>query len=145
MTLKIESLKIIISTFLTSIASLIGATHKHVLVLITLMIIDTIFGWIAGHKNGTWKSGTARWGVLGKIVELMLITCVYLINYVYNIEWLIYIVLYYFMFCEGASILENYALINTNLPDGLIEIVKTASQNICKTIVEKLKKILDSD
>ena len=145
MSLKIESLKVIISTFLTSIASLFGDTKNHMIVLIIFMIIDTIFGWVAGYKNKTWKSFTARWGVLGKIVELMLITCVYLINYIYSIEYLVKIVLYYFMLCEMASILENYASINKNLPDGLINIVKTASKNVVTKITQKLKILFGVD
>ena len=142
---KIESLKLIISTALAPIVSLFGATRLHMLVLIILMFIDTVFGWVASHKNGTWKSGNARWGSIGKIVEIILITAIYLINYLYNIEFLIYIIVYYFILCELASILENYALINQNLPEGLINILKAASQNAGKGIIAGIKKIFEKD
>ncbi|MDE6182236.1 MAG: phage holin family protein, partial [Eubacteriales bacterium] len=108
-----------------------------------LMIIDTTFGWIKGFKNGNWKSVRARWGIAGKIVELILISLLYILNWIFKVEFIVYIGLYYFIACEIASILENYTTINKNLPVGLIDVLKKLQFNIGTFLINGLKDFLE--
>lgn len=103
------------------------------------MVIDTIFGWIKGFKNKNWSSFKAKWGIAGKITELILISLLYILNWVFNVDFIVYIGLYYFVACEIASILENYSHINKNLPKGLINILKKLQFNIGTFFINELK------
>lgn len=141
---RTEVLKLSIGSFLGVIASFVGETYKHLMVLVIFMIIDTIFGWIKGFKKGKWTSKKAKWGIAGKIVELALIFILYVLNWAFKIDFLVYIGLYYFMAVELASILENYASINGNLPKGFVEILKKLQFSIGTAFVEKIKKVLDN-
>ncbi len=107
------------------------------------MIIDTIFGWIKGFKNRQWSSIKARWGIAGKITELILISLLYILNWIFKVQFIVYIGLYYFIACEIASILENYAAINKNLPNGLIDILKKAQFNVGTFFINEIKIFLD--
>ncbi len=140
---KIEALKFSIGSILGITASFFGETHKHIIALIILMCIDTIFGWVKGFKNGNWKSKKARWGIAGKIVELILISLLYILNWIFEVNFIVYIGLYYFIAVEIASILENYAEINGNLPNGLVDVLKKLQFNIGTAFVQKIKDFLD--
>lgn len=140
---KIEIIKLSISSFIGIMASFLGETYKHLMILVILMIIDTTFGWVKGFKHNNWTSKKAKWGVAGKIVELMLISLLYILNWIFNLNFIVYIGLYYFIAVEIASIIENYASINGNLPKGLVELLKKLQFNIGIAFVSKIRDIVD--
>lgn len=140
---NIEKLEIGIGNFLEATASIFGETNKTIIALILLMIIDSTFGWIKGFKTGKWTYMKARWGIAGKIAELILISLLYILNWIFKVEFIVYIGLYYFITCEIASILENYTTINKNLPNGLIDILKKLRFNIGAFLVNSLKEFLE--
>ncbi len=139
----IEMTKISLASFLGIFASVFGETHKHIIALIVLMIIDTIFGWVKGFKKGQWTSKKAKWGIAGKIVELLLISLLYVLNWVFKVDFIVYIGLYYFMAVEIASIFENYAEINGNLPKGFLELLQKLQFNVGTLVVNKVKNFID--
>ncbi len=139
----VEMTKISLASFLGMFASIFGETHKHIIALIVLMIIDTIFGWVKGFKNGQWASKKAKWGIAGKIVELLLISLLYVLNWVFKVDFIVYIGLYYFMAVELASIFENYAEINGNLPKGFLELLQKLQFNVGTLVVNKVKNFID--
>ena len=140
---KIESLKGIFATYIGLIALLIGDSYKHILVLLLLMGVDTFIGWIKGFKLHEWKSNKARWGAVGKFVEMMIIACLYGLDWVFETDFLKYIGIYYFGICEIASIFENFAEMGGSVPKGMIELLKDAQYNIGTESVKKLKKVFD--
>ncbi len=140
----VESIKLFFSTLVASGVALIGVSFKYIIVLTLLMIIDTAFGWVKAKKIGKWKSGAARWGFIGKIIELMFVGVLYLLDAAFNITFLEYMGIFYFGACELASIVENYAEINENLPEGTIEITEKIKFSIGTVIMQKIKKILNS-
>ena len=139
----VESIKLFFSTLVASGVALIGVSFKYIIVLTLLMIIDTAFGWVKAKKIGKWKSGAARWGFIGKIIELMFVGVLYLLDAAFNITFLEYMGIFYFGACELASIVENYAEINENLPEGTIEITEKIKFSIGTVIMQKIKKILN--
>ena len=143
MDINIETTKLSLASLLGLFASFFGETHKHIIALILLMIIDTIFGWIKGFKKGEWVSKKAKWGIAGKIVELVLISLLYVLDWVFKVDFILYIGLYYFMAVELASIFENYAGINPNLPTGFLDILKKLQFSIGTLTVKKIKDFLD--
>lgn len=143
MNIDTEITKLSIASTLGVFASIFGETHKHIIALIVLMIIDTIFGWVEGFKKGEWVSKKAKWGIAGKIIELLLISLLYVLNWVFKVDFIVYIGLYYFMAVELASIFENYAEINGNLPNGFLELLQKLQFNVGTLVVNKVKNFID--
>lgn len=143
MEFNLEAIKLSLVSLLGFFASFIGETKKHIIALVILMIIDTIFGWIKGFKKGIWVSKKAKWGIAGKIAELILVLLLYVLNWAFQIDFIVYLGLYYFMVVELASIIENYLEINHNLPEGILEVLRKLQFNFSKLILDKIKIFLD--
>ena len=138
---SVESIKLFISSVVAGGAALIGTSFKYIIVLVILMAVDTIFGWVKAKKINKWKSGAARWGFIGKIIELMFIGVLYMLDAAFETEFLKYLGIFYFGACELASIVENYAEINGNLPEGTLELIKKAQFSFGTAITKKLKNV----
>ncbi len=143
MEFNLEAIKLSLVSLLGFFASFIGETKKHIIALVILMIIDTIFGWIKGFKKGIWVSKKAKWGIAGKIAELILVLLLYVLNWAFQIDFIVYLGLYYFMVVELASIIENYLEINHNLPEGILEVLRKLQFNFSKLILDRIKIFLD--
>ena len=63
-------------------------------------------------------------GLFGKIIELIFIGVLYALDWALEVDYLKYFGIYYFGICEFASVLENLAEINNNVPEGLVELIK---------------------
>jgi toxin secretion/phage lysis holin len=144
---KVEVVKVAIGCFVTSLLKCLGANYKIVLLLICFMVTDTILGWLGNIKKGTWKSKNARWGVVGKLVELIIIALMYLCEWAFAIDWLISAITLYFLLCEGASIIENIVKyhLNDNIPEGLVEVLSKAKNNFVGVVIKKIKSIFEED
>lgn len=143
MNMKIESIKAMTAAAMGGFSLLIGASYKHIAVLLLLMAVDTVIGWIKGFKLGEWKSSKARWGAIGKIVELMLIGCLYGLDWLFEIECLKYIGIYYFGICEIASMFESFAEMGGNVPKGMVELLRGVQYNVGTEVVKKVKRIIE--
>lgn len=141
---NVESVKLFFSGLMAGGASLIGASFKYIIALIILMSVDTIFGWVKAKKRKKWKSGAARWGFIGKIIELIFIVVLYILDAAFGTDFLKYVGIFYFGACELASIVENYAEINGNLPDGAVEVAEKVQFSIGTVVMRKIKNIIDS-
>jgi len=131
-----ETIKLFFSAFLAAVAN---SNYKYVLVLIILMTVDTIFGWVKGRKCKKWNSRAARWGAVGKIIELMFVGTLYVLDWVFGLDFLKHMGVFYFGVCELASIAENYAEINNNLPEAIPDILKKLQFSIGTVLVNKVK------
>lgn len=139
-----ETIKLFFSSIIASGAALIGESFKYVGVLAILMTVDTLFGWVKAKKSKKWNSAAARWGAVGKILELMFIGVLYLLDVAFDVKFLEYMGIFYFGACEIASIIENYAEINKNLPEGTLDLVGKLKFSIGTAVVKKIKKIFDN-
>ena len=143
MDFNIERIKAIAATITSVLIMVTGDSYKHITVLLLLMFVDTVVGWIKGFKLKKWKSNKARWGAVGKFVEMMIIACLYGLDWVFSLDCLKYIGIYYFGICEIASIIENFAEIGGNVPKGMIELLKEIQYNIGTESAKKIKKICE--
>lgn len=139
----IEAVKIGTSTVAAWMLAHLGASYKHIVVLLCFMAADTVIGWLVAKYKGEWKSSKARWGFVGKIIELMFVAMLYLLDWLFAMNHLKYIGIYYFIICEGASFVENIAKINNNIPEGLVELLRAFQNSIGTNIVKWAKKTLD--
>lgn len=144
---KIELTKIAIGGAISTVLRYLGANYRLVVLLLVLMVVDTLLGWLGAIKNGTWKSKNARWGAVGKLVELIIIALMYLCEWVFAIDWLIGTVTLYFVLCEGASIIENIAgnHLNENIPSALADILSKAKKNFVSNLIKRVKNIFEGD
>ena len=139
---NIESIKIFISTIMASGVLIFGSSFKYITVLFLLMVIDTIFGWIKSKKNNQWTVSVAKSGFIGKIIELIFIGVLYLLDWIFNTDFLKYMGIFYFGICEIASIVDNYSKINGNLPEGISELLNKTKIGIGNFTVSKIKKVI---
>lgn len=139
---KIEMAKIFGSACIAMGVKVMGGSFKHLIVLIILLIIDTIFGWIKSKKLNKWNSKNAKWGATGKIIELIFVGVLYMLDWLFNVDYLKFMGIYYFGICELASIFENYSEINGNLPKGTVELIEKAQFSIGTAIVKKFRDII---
>ncbi len=106
-------------------------------ILIILMLVDTIFGWVKAFKLKKWKSSSAKWGLVGKLCELILLFVIGLICKHYMDSTIIVDTsIIYFSVVEVGSIIENYCEINNNLPPFIVDIINRIKLNISKQLEE---------
>ncbi len=144
---KIELIKLAIGSAATTVLHSLGANYKIVVLLICFMAADTLLGWLGAIKRGNWKSKNARWGAVGKLVELIIIALMYLCEWAFAIDWLISTVTLYFLLCEGASIVENIVNnhLNDNIPAGLVDILEKAKKNFVSVVLKRIKGIFEEN
>lgn len=144
---KIELIKLAIGSAVTTVLHSLGANYKIVVLLICFMAADTLLGWLGAIKRGNWKSKNARWGAVGKLVELIIIALMYLCEWAFAIDWLISTVTLYFLLCEGASIVENIVNnhLNDNIPAGLVDILEKAKKNFVSVVLKRIKGLFEGD
>ena len=142
---KTETVKLTLGGITATVLKILGTNYKLVILLICLIASDTITGWLGAAKRHEWKSRNARWGAVGKLTELIIIALMYLCEWTFNVDWLIYTVTLYFIICEGASIAENIVKydLNEDLPDELADIFGKMKTNFVGHIIKKLKELFD--
>jgi toxin secretion/phage lysis holin len=142
---KIEAIKVALGGIATICLNCLGANYRIVLLLMAFMVVDTVLGWLGAVKAGTWRSKNARWGAVGKLVELIIIALMYFCEWAFDVGWLISTVTIYFILCEGASIVENIVTyhLNDNVPTELVEILTKAKGSVVSAIVKRIKKLFD--
>lgn len=141
MTLKTETLKLALSGVPAMLLSVLGSNYKLVILLIVTMTIDTLFGHLRAIKDKEWKSYDARWGLVGKLVELVLIALMYMCEWTFGIDWLVNVCVIYFIICEMASIAENIVKghLNDNVPAEAVEGLEKLKSNFLTKFREWLK------
>ena len=147
MHLKTETIKITLGSVTSGVMGLLGSNYKLVVLLIAVMAVDTLFGHLRAVKGKEWTSNEARWGLIGKLVELVLIALMYLCEWTFDIGWLVNAVVTYFIICEGASIAENIVKghLNDSIPSEIVEYLETLKSNAASSFKEWLKKIVGGD
>lgn len=139
----IECVKVGMSAFATYLSVHLGASSTSLMVLLYFIGVDTLIGWLVAKHKGEWQSSKARWGFVGKIVELIFVSLLFLLDWAFNMDILKYIGIYYFIICEGASIVENIAKINNNIPEGLVEVLKSLQKSAGTGVVKWVQKTVD--
>lgn len=139
MTLKTECLKITFGSVTSAVIALLGQNYKTVLLLITLVIVDTLSGNLWAAVNHEWKSTIARKGIYSKLFELVLVFLMYLCEWAFDINWLVNMVVLYFAACEGASVLENISRFNSNVPQESLDFLTHMKQNFLTKFKERIR------
>lgn len=141
----IELIKVAISYMAAFFAAHFAGSGKHIAVLICFIMADTFIGWLVYIKLGQWQSSKARWGFVGKIAELILVALLYMLDWLFVTDCLEYIGIYYFIICEGASIIENISKINSNIPQALVELLQSVKNSAGTELVKYVKRLINKE
>lgn len=138
-----ESLKLGISGIYAFMPAF-GSHRRLVVLLMAFMAADTLFGHLRAWKNREWKSSNARWGVVGKLVELTTVMLMYLCEWTFGVDFLVNASAIYFLMCESASILENIIQggLNESFPDELPQMLGRLKKNAVRALLKKLEEFL---
>ncbi len=123
-------------------ASALGGFDKLMTLLIWLAVFDVIFGAAKGFKQKNFSSSLLFWGLVNKAVIFAVIALMVLVDKALGkADLLRNIFTIWFCLCNGASIIENTALIGVPWPDwmvgAMIQVKKGFSINLGK-IVQKI-------
>ncbi len=119
----------------------IFSNKRLVLLLIAFIAADTGFGHLRALRKGGWSSSNARWGLISKLVELVLVALMYLCEWCFGISGIANAAIIYFIVCEAASIAENIGDLNGDIPKELPEALKEFRENIIARIISKIKGV----
>ena len=67
-----------------------------------------------------------------------------MLDIAFDTGFLEYAGIFYFGACELASIVENYAEINKNLPEGTLDLVKKLKFSVGTAVMQRLKNVFDT-
>lgn len=137
--MKYETIKLTFSSAASAVLALLGQNYKLVILLITLIIVDTISGNLWALTEGSWRSTIARKGLYSKLFELVLVALMYMCEWVFAINWLVNAVVLYFAVCEGASVLENISRFNSNVPQESLDFLSNMKQNFLTKFKEWIR------
>ena len=142
-----ECVKLTFGALSSAVIALFGSNYKLVILLLCLMAIDTLFGHLRAVKDKKWKSYNARWGLIGKLVELVLISLMYMCEWTFGINWLVNVVVVYFAICEGASIAENIVKgqLNSNVPTETLDFLERMKLNFLTKFKEWIRDFFGGD
>lgn len=140
MTLKYEIAKLTLSSMVSASLALLGENYKLVILLITLIAVDTASGNLWALLEGEWTSTKARKGLYSKLFELVLVALMYMCEWTFEINWLVNAVVLYFAVCEGASVLENIGRFNDNVPQEALDFLSRMKQNFLTKFKEWIRE-----
>lgn len=137
-----ETMKVTFGGITTAVMAILGNNYKLITLLLVMIIFDTITGHLKAIHNHEWTSHNARWGLVGKLIELILVMLMYVCEWTFGVTWLVNFVVTYFVICEGASIIENIVNgdLNENVPKELVEILSKAKNNFLSVLIKKIKE-----
>lgn len=144
---KIEAFKITIGSLTSFAMCVFGQNYRLIIFLLAIMIVDTLTGHLRAIKDKSWTSFNARWGVIGKTIELVLIALLYLCEWTFELKGIVDVVIVYFMLCESASIIENVVKgrLNDNIPSEVIDILTKMKSNAITSVKNWVKNTIGGE
>ncbi len=143
---KLTAIKSAIALFLSTLAAFLGWKGILVLVWMGCMILDYISGTCAAAKAGQWHSKVAREGLWHK-AGMMLVVIVAVVadialaaacqNLPLGFQWrdfLLPLVLVWYIITEIGSILENAIKLGAKVPSWLVKLMKTSLRAVDKLV-----------
>lgn len=141
---KIEAEKLILSMTASLAAAAAGnsLSARLLILLLLLMLFDTLLGWARALKNKEWKSSKARWGSIGKLIQLGFVSFAYTLDWVFGIDVLKYAFAAYFCLVEVGSICENAYYMGVEIPLEWVEVAKKSKNYAGRMVLDKAKAVI---
>lgn len=134
--------KLVIAAVGGVIATALGGFDKLMILFIWLSFFDVVFGAAKGFKQKNFSSSLLFWGLVNKAIGFAIIALMVLVDQaIGRVGFLRNSFTIWFSICNGASIVENTAVIGVPWPDwmigALVQVKKGFSINLGK-IVQKI-------
>jgi toxin secretion/phage lysis holin len=137
----ITIIKIILAAVGGWFASVVGGFDSLMTLCIWLAFFDVLFGGAKGFKQKNFSSSLLFWGLVNKAVGFAIIALMVLVDRAIGIDILRNSFTVWLCICNGASIVENTAVLGFPWPDwmqsALVQVKKGFSINLGK-IVQKI-------
>lgn len=112
---------------------------------IILFMCDLCFGALKAIKNKNFASSVLFWGFINKVIALAVIAILTKLDAVLGFNnTLRNIAIIWFSLCEGASLLENLAILGLPIPDGLRGILVQVKKGFNINLTKVVKQIIDN-
>jgi|GEM_PF-1146057 len=146
----VQTIKRITAVVTGILAGILGGFDSLLQFYTGLMVVDFALGCVKGIKAKNFSSAIALWGFINKIIALsVIVLCVLFDNVLGDGDYLRSISIIWFCVCEGASILENLAVIGIPFPQGLREVLVQAQKgfsiNFSQIVGQIIKNYSPSD
>ena len=141
---KVEIAKIALSGSLAHFISGLedDSATRMLLCLLLLMFFDTLLGWAKAKKNGEWQSYKARWGILGKLFELIFIAIAFMLDWVFATDMVKLAFIAYFCLVEVGSLLENAYQLGVSIPREVVDMATKTKHFLGWFFIKKTQDIL---
>lgn len=140
----IDIIKLVIATIGAFISSWLGGFDKLLQFYLVCIVCDLVFGAFKGIKKKEFSSSVLFWGFMNKVIALVAIGILDKLDEVLSIDLLRNTALIWFCICEGASLLENFAILGLPIPDGLRNILTQVKKGFSINFTKIVKQIIDN-
>lgn len=139
----IDILKWVIAFFLSVFIGALGGADNLLKLIIVMVCADEIAGILKGIKQNNFSSSILFWGLINKAFEFCVIAVMYRVDLALGVNILRNTFIIWFSICEGASIIENSAVIGISWPDGLLKVLIQVRKGFSINISKIVKKIIE--
>ncbi len=120
----IDYIKYGLTVFIGGIGWLVGGFDTMMIALLFFMAVDYVTGVFCGIKKKELSSEVGFWGIVKKIVILLLIGVTNFLGQATGIEGLRYIVISFYLANEGISIIENASILGLPVPKKIKDVLE---------------------
>lgn len=139
----IEIGKWVVAMFTSFLMSVVGGGDTLVILMLSLVVADLVFGALKGIKNKVFSSSILFWGIVNKAILFCIIAIMYRVDLALGIDILRNTFIMWFCICDGASIIENTAIIGIPWPDGLLKVLVQVRKGFSINISKIVTKIIE--
>lgn len=141
----IDYVKAAISVLGGLLSAVLGGLDGLLQFYIALFMCDLCVGSLKAIKNKNFASSVLFWGFINKVIALAVIAILTSLDRVLGLNnTLRNISIIWFSICEGASLLENLAILGLPIPDGLRNILIQVKKGFNINLTKVVKQIIDN-
>lgn len=138
------AIKIAITMIGGCLATALGGFDKLMILFIWLAFFDVIFGAAKGFKQKNFSSSLLFWGLVNKAVGFAIIALMVMVDKaIGKVGLLRNLFTIWFCLCNGASIVENTALIGVPWPDWMVGAMVQVKKGFSINLGKIVQKIID--
>lgn len=140
---RISYVKMFLSVAGGFITQLAGGYDSLLQLFVWIVMIDFGLGLIGGIKKKEFSSSIAKWGFVSKVAYFIIIAvCVKIDVVIGKVCFVRNIAIIWFLLCEGASVLENTAILGVPWPEGLLDVLVQAKNGFSIRAIDVVKKLI---
>ena len=141
----IDYVKVAISLLGGFLSAALGGVDGLLQLYVIMFVFDLCLGALKAVKNKNFASSVLFWGFINKVIALAVIAMLTKLDAVLGFNnTLRNIAIIWFCLCEGASLLENLAILGLPIPDGLRGILVQVKKGFNINLTKVVKQIIDN-